>query len=291
MRKKFVKDMTSSAGQVVWNLFLISAGSALCAASINGILVPKQFISSGFAGLSLIIHYSMPSLPVSGLYFVLNIPLFVLGWMYVGRRFFFYSIAGMIIFSAAVALVKISIPIEDKMLSALLAGIITGAGAGLILRSVGSSGGLDILCIIFLKRYSIRVGATVLAFNSILLAGAAFLFTLEGALYTLAYMYVSSRIMNLVVSGLSQRKSAMIISQQWRNIAQGIMRDINRGLTILPGHGGFSGQEEKILYTVVAFSELPELKKIIRQADPDAFVVINDTLEVMGHRIGNQPRY
>ena len=259
--------------------------------AINGILVPKEFISAGFAGLALIIHYFLPSLPLSALYFVLNIPLFALGWMYVGRRFFLYSIAGMIIFSAAVAVVRPSIPVEDKMLSALLAGIITGAGSGLILRSLGSAGGLDILCIIFLNRYSVRLGTTVLAFNSILLVGAGLLFSLEGALYTMVYMYVSSYIMNLVVSGLSKRKSAIIISRKWRDIAQGIMKEINRGLTIVPGRGGFSEQEGRIIYTVIAFSELHELKRIIHRIDPNAFVVINDTLEVMGYRIGNQPRY
>ena len=281
--------MAQSTRKVLWNLVLISVGSALAAVAINGILIPKEFISAGFTGLAIVIHYLVPSLPVSVMYFILNVPLFALGWMFVGRRFFLYSIAGMAIFSIVVAFVNVPIHLEDKMLSALLAGIMTGAGSGLILRSVGSAGGLDILSVIFLNRYSVRLGTTVLAFNSILLAAAVFLFSLEIAIYTLVYMYVSTHIMNIVVSGLSQRKSVLIVSTKWQEIAQGITREINRGFTVIPGEGGYSGKEERILYTVLAFQELPELKQIIRRADPNAFVVINNTLEVMGHRIGNQP--
>jgi uncharacterized membrane-anchored protein YitT (DUF2179 family) len=233
----------------------------------------------------------MSTLPLGGIYLILNIPLFALGWKFVGLRFFLYSIAGMIVFSGALQLIKVTLPIQDNLLSALLAGIITGIGAGIILRSRGSAGGADILSVILLKRFSIRLGSTILAFNSIILATAAFLFSLEKALYTLIYLFVSSYVINLVVTGLSQRKAVHIISRQWEEISREIMDRIGRGVTILKGRGGFTGREMQVLYTVVNFRELSRLKQIIRRVDPDAFVVFTDTLEVMGHRIGNQPHW
>lgn len=278
-------------GQVFWNLGLISAGSVLCAVAINGILIPHKFVSGGFTGLALVIYYLLPAVPVAWVYFFLNVPLFALGWKYVGRRFFIYSIAGMIIFSCALKWVDATLAVQDQIMSALLAGIISGAGAGIILRSVGSAGGLDILSVIVFQRFSVRLGSTTLAFNSLVLAVAAILLSLERALYTLVYIYVNSYMLNLVVTGLSQRKAVFIISPRWQEISREILEKLDRGLTVIKGQGGYSGQQEQILYTVITFRELPRLKGIIRRLDPNAFVVVTETLEVMGQRIGNQPHW
>ncbi|MGD9075897.1 MAG: YitT family protein [Desulfobacteraceae bacterium] len=277
--------------KILWNLVLICVGSILCAVSINGILIPHQFFSAGFAGVALVIYYLVPSLSVSWLYFLLNIPLFALGWKYVGRRFFFYSLAGMVIFSLAVEWIQVFVPVQDKILSVLLAGIIMGTGGGIILRSLGSAGGLDILSVIMLQRFSVRLGSTSLAFNSVVLVAAAALFALERALYTLIYVYVTSYMLNLVVTGLSQRKAVFIISTKWKEVSHKIIHEMNRGLTIIAGRGGYTGKEEEIIYTVVAFHELAQLKGMIKRLDPNAFMVVSETLEVMGHRIGTQPRW
>ncbi len=286
-----LKSFMRTAGQVLWNLLLMALGSFLCALAVNGILIPQQFFGAGFTGLSLVIHYLVPSWPVAGVYLVLNVPLFALGWMYVGRRFFLYSIAGMLIFTGALAWTHVSFPVEDKILSALLAGIVMGAGSGVILRSLGSGGGLDILSVIFVKRFSVRLGTTILAFNSLILTAGAALFSLEGAVYTLIYLYVNTRMLNVVVTGLSQRKAVFIISPEWERISHEIMERIQRGVTILKGRGGYTNRDIQILYTVIAFQELPRLKDLAREIDPDVFVVVSDTLEVMGTRIGNQPHW
>lgn len=277
--------------QVLWNLFIIAVGCELCAVAVNGILIPRQFLSGGVTGMALGIHYLVPLLPVAVYYLILNIPIYVLGWMYVGRRFFIYSIAGAIIFSAALAFTNITLPVHDKILSALLAGIITGVGSGVILRSYGSAGGLDILSIILLKRFSVRLGTSVLSFNAVILGTAAVLFSLEGAIYTLIFMYVTSQVLNIVVTGLSQRKAVLIISPRWEKISKDIMEKVDRSVTITKAQGGYTGNELNTLYTVVTFQELPRVKDLIRAVDPDAFVVVTDTLEVMGRRIGNQPHW
>jgi len=276
---------------VLWNLLLMAVGSTICAVAVNGILLPQQFFGAGFTGVALVIHYLFPIFPVSAIYLSLNIPVFALGWFYVGRRFFFYSIGGMLFFSGALQWVNVLVPVHDKILSAILAGIITGVGAGITLRSLGSGGGLDILFVILLKRFSVRLGTTMLSMNSLVLLVGAILFSLDAALYTLIFIFVSSYIINLVVMGLSQRKAVMIISPQWERISREIVNRVHRGFTIVTGKGGYSGQEVQIIYTVVAFRELPRLKRLIRSIDPNVFMVVSETLEVMGVRIGNQPHW
>ena len=277
--------------EILWNILLIVLGCLLCAVAIKGIVVPKQFLAGGFTGLALLLHYLLPGLPVGVAYFLFNLPVFVLGWVYVGRRFFFYSLAGMLVYSAVMILPFPVIAIEDMILSSLTAGIITGIGSGIILRSLGSAGGMDILAIIVYKRFSVRIGTTNLVFNIFLLLGAAFRIPLEMVLYTLIYIYVTAYMVNLVVSGFSQRKAVMIISREWRAIADQIMERMQRGVTVVQGEGGFSKQPMRILYSVITFPELSRFKNMVRQIDPDAFVVITETLEVMGKGVGNQPHW
>lgn len=276
---------------ILWNLLLIFAGSVLCAIAIKGILVPKEFLAGGVTGLALLGHYVFPSLPIGFIYFLLNIPLFVIGWMFVGRRFFWYSLAGMIIFSAVIFWPSPVFSVEDMILNALAAGVITGLGSGIILRSLGSAGGLDILSIILFKRFSVRPGTTVMTFHAILLFIALFRLPMERVLYTLIYFFINAYFVNLVVIGLSQRKAIMIISSRWKDISRQIMEQLQRGVTIVQGEGGYSGQQLHILYSVITLTELSRFKVLVRKIDPNAFVVVTETLEVMGKRIGNQPHW
>ena len=280
-----------SAGKILWNMTLIVVGSFFTAVAVNGILIPQHFVTGGITGLAIIVNRLLPSLHVAVTYILLNVPLFILAWVTVGRRFFFYSIAGMLTLSAALAIVHVPIELNDKILSALLAGILSGTGTGITLRSLGSQGGLDILSIMLLKRYSIRIGNTVLITNCLVLLLVTVFYSLEAVLYTLVVIYVSAKVVNLVVTGFSQRKAIFIISPKWRQISDEILKDFNKGVTVIQGEGGYSGVEEHILYTVITFRELGQLKALIQRIDPNAFVVVNDTLEVMNYRIGNQPHW
>jgi uncharacterized membrane-anchored protein YitT (DUF2179 family) len=280
------------AKTVLWNLVLIAAGSYLCAVAVNGILIPHRFLSAGFTGLALIITYLWQDGPnVAAVYGLINIPVFVLGWRLVGRRFLLYSLAGAAVFTLALEVAAYEFPVQDRIMAALLAGIVNGLGAGLILRSAGSAGGSDILSVIMVERFSIRLGSTTLGFNAIVLAGAALLYSLDGALYTLVFLFVSTHVMNLVVTGLSQRKAVFIISPFHREIARSILERLRRGATLLPAEGAYTGQQEKAVYTVVSFQEIGRLKRIVKDVDPGAFVVVTDTREVMGLDIGNQPHW
>jgi len=233
----------------------------------------------------------MPFINLEWIYVILNVPLFALAWMAVGRRFFFYSIFGALSLAISIAFIHPTIQLEDKMLNALLAGLILGIGVGLCLRSSGSQGGMDILSVMLLKRFSISIGNTILFVNSIILLFISVSYSIEAVLYTLIVIFVSSKVVNIVVSGLSQRKIVFIISSQWERISQEILKDIRRGVTIIKGEGGYTGNEEHIIYSVITITEIDQLKRLIHNIDPSAFVVISDTLEVINYRIGNQPHW
>lgn len=288
------KDFRAEFGslqRIAVNILLLAAGSALCALAVNGILVPHNFVSGGLVGMALLVHYSWPPLSIATLLLAMNAVVFLIGWRYVGLRFLLYSLAGALIFIAAIAYIRVAIPIEDKILAAILAGIITGGGAGLIFRSQGSAGGTDILAVIMMENFSIRLGSTFLAINSLILAAAALIISLQGALYTLVFMFVTAQVTDLVVTGLSKRKVVHIISSQGQAVSQRILSDLKRGVTIIPARGGFSGSEKQIIYAVVTLRDIARLKRIMREVDPDAFIVINDTMEVLGASLSSAPQW
>ncbi|MCB2187073.1 MAG: YitT family protein [Deltaproteobacteria bacterium] len=273
--------------QILRTLALLTLGSLFLAVAIKAVLLPHGFLSSGFTGVSLIAHYLVPALPVSLVYFALNIPVFLLGAKFVSRRFFLYSLVGAALTTGLLQLVNFTLPLNDLLAAAILAGLINGVGGGLILRSMGSAGGMDILSVIFLEKFSLRLGNTYLAADALVMLAGAFLFPLERVLYTLIFLYVNSRIVNLVVSGLSKRKAVFIITSCWSQISEELVRRIS-GATLVPAEGAYTHQEKRIIYAIVTFREINRLKQIVKTLDPNAIVVISETTEVLGQRIGNQ---
>ncbi|PKL45229.1 MAG: YitT family protein [Candidatus Riflebacteria bacterium HGW-Riflebacteria-1] len=273
------------------SIMLLMLGSAISALAVKGILVPKQFLSGGLTGVTLFINRLVPAAHISWLYLAFNIPLFIFGYRQLGKRFFILSLIGTAFYTAAIELIDYRIAVNDMMLSAILAGLINGIGSGMILRSKGSAGGTDILSVLLASRYGIKLGTTILAFNIFVLTGAALMFSLDEALFTLVYMFVSSKMIDLAIYGLSQRKAVTIVSEQWKEINQAILDEMQRGTTLIAASGGFSQQSVNMIYTVVSRREVNQLKEIVLKEDPQAFLVVNETSEVIGYRIGNQPQW
>ncbi|MCB2193683.1 MAG: YitT family protein [Deltaproteobacteria bacterium] len=276
----------SPLGRALLNLALMLAGSLCTAVAVNGILVPQGLLSGGFTGMSILLYYLPPHIPVGLWYLILNVPIFILGWRMVGRRFFWWSLVGMGLLTITLEVVKVPTLLDDPVAGVLLAGILFGAGTGMTLKSQGSAGGLDILSVILIQRFSVRLGTTMLGANVVVLGLGALLFPLDKIIYTMAMLFVAAKVTNLVFSGLSQRKAVTIISHRWEDIAKAIICDHRSGATLIPAKGAFSGLQEPMVYTVVNFRELGRLKALVNSLDPDAFMVVSDTLEVSGHRIG-----
>ena len=287
-----LKNFFSAVKPVLSNLALIFAGSIIFVIGLKGVLVPNRLLTGGLAGLSMLIYYLFPALNIGWGYIALNIPLMILGWRSISHRFMLYPIFGVGIFSLAVAAIKPpAFEIKDPILAALLAGVICGVGGGLILRSQGSGGGLSILSVYLKKKMGCQIGTTVFLFNALVLVGGVYFYSLQMALYSLIYLFTAGKVINSVVTGFNRRKSLMIISNKSERIAQALLHDRNRGITLLNGEGGFTHQKKNIIFTITNQLELTKAKEIILDLDPDAFIVVTDTFEVFGKRLGNNCVY
>ncbi len=286
-----LRRIAAPAKEICFNLVLISLGSIICVIGLNSVLIPKGFMSGGLVGIAMIFHYLNPSVDVGPAYFLLNLPLILLGWLTISRKFMLYSIYGIVIFSFAALYQSPAILIKDPILSALLAGVICGVGGGIILRSTGSAGGLDILSIYFHRKFGFRMGTVIFFFNACVLLAGALLFDLERTLYSVVFFYASARVIEAVLTGFNRRKSILIISESANAIAEKIMKTANRGVTFLKGEGAYTGEEKNVIFTVASLTELPKIKELIYAIDSDAFVVVNETLEVIGKRHGKLKAY
>jgi uncharacterized membrane-anchored protein YitT (DUF2179 family) len=272
----------------VSSIGLIVAGSIIYIIGMKGILVPHGFLSGGVVGLAMLIHYFIPVMGIGLAYFLLNIPLAIIGWKNVSRRFMIYSVFGMAFFSLAAAAIHPPVPdIKDPILAALLSGIVCGIGSGLILRSLGSAGGMDILGIYLNKKFGFRIGSIIFVGNAAVLAAGAFFCNIQIALYSMIFLFTCGKVIDSILTGFNRRKALIVISDQAETIAEKILSCKGRGVTFLNGEGAFSKKEKKVIFTITSLTELPKLKEMILTLDPDAFMVINDTLEVVGKSHGS----
>jgi uncharacterized membrane-anchored protein YitT (DUF2179 family) len=252
---------------------------------MHAVMLPAKLYGGGLTGIAILLNFHFPFLDVGLSYFILNIPLVLLGWAHLGKRFIAYTLLGIVFFSmAAVGIRPMPITIEDPILSTLLAGVICGAGNGLILRSLGSAGGLDILAIYLNKRFGYRIGTVSSVFSILVVMAGAYLLDLDLALYSIIYLFVCGRVTNTVVTGFNARKSVLVISDYADLIAGDILRRVGRGVTFLDGEGAFSKNKKKLILTITTLRDIPKLKELIFIHDPAAFIVINDTLEVISKK-------
>jgi uncharacterized membrane-anchored protein YitT (DUF2179 family) len=278
--------------RLLFNLFLLTAGACIFAAGLNGVIIPKRLLSGGVIGVALIIHYLLPQFNIGFIYFCLNIPLILIGWFCVSRKFIYYTIYGMIAQSLAAAFIVPHLPpIENPLLAAVFGGIICGVGGGITLRSQGSGGGLDILAVYLHKKLQLKMGWTSSLANTFILAVGAYFFGLEPVLYSFVYVYTSGRVMDSVITGFNQRKSIMIISNSADLIAEHILTELGRGVTFLKGTGAYTGELKEVIFSIITLTELAKMKELVFDIDPDAFMVVNDTLEVLGKRHGARRVY
>lgn len=272
---------------VVGNLGLIFIGSLIYVIGMKSILIPAKLLSGGVTGIAVLLFYLFPTVNLGLLYFLLNIPLVIIGWINVSRRFMIYTVIGILTFSAMAYWIELPPPdITDPILSVLCSGVVCGTGAGIILRSLGSAGGLDVLAVVLNKKYGLRPG-TVLSLTNILIIGAgAFFHNFEMSLYSIIFVYTSGRIVDAVLTGFNRRKAMMIISDKPEIIAKEILVREDRGVTFFHGTGAYTGRDKKVIFTIMNLTELPKMKELVFNIDPNAFMVINDTLEVLGKRHG-----
>ncbi len=202
------------AYSVAWNLFLITLGALVWAPGAKGAVLPHQLITGGLFGVSLLIYYYTHWLSPGIWFFLLNLPLFILGGSLVSRRFVLYSLYGVIVTTVLFELIQIDFKITNELYAAVAGGVVCGLGAGIILRSLGSGGGLDIIAILLNQRYNLGVGRFYLMFNSILFMFSLFQLKVDLVIVSIIMLFISSSIVDYVLGLFNERKLVMIISEE-----------------------------------------------------------------------------
>ena len=264
---------------------LLILGAIVQAASMDLFLVPGQVASGGVSGLAQVLNFHT-RLPIGMMVLVMNVPLFVLGWRYLGgRRFFIRTIFTVVLYSVLVDLGLLVIrtgPTRDPMLNALYGGVVGGLGMGITFLGQGTGGGTDILARVLARLRGISLSQSYLFTDAlvVLLAGATFGW--ERALYALIALYVGGVTAEVITEGAGVVRTAIIVCDRPREVADAILREMERGVTGLHGEGMYTRKERTVLYVVISRSEVSRLKAIIHEVDPDAFVVIGQANEALG---------
>lgn len=251
-------------------------------ASINSLIIPNRIADGGVTGIAIILHYLF-KWPVSWIILVLNIPLFIVGLKLVGRSFLLLSVLGVAVLSLTLSMTTHLPPLtQDTLLAAISGGVVSGIGMGIIFRSRGSLGGTDILAVLFARTTPFSVGQILLGIDAVIFLLTAILFKPEMAMYAMIYMFIATRVVDLVQEGLSHSKSVMVVTSHPQRIANEIMSKLERGVTLFQATGAFSGESKQVVYCVINRTELSQLKEIVREQDPVAFVAISEVPEVVG---------
>jgi uncharacterized membrane-anchored protein YitT (DUF2179 family) len=250
--------------------------------SVNMFLVPLKLAEGGVVGLGIILQHKL-GVPIWVSMIVLNIPIVMLGVRFKGWGFLWKSVIGVGAFSGFLALTAGRQPlVHETVLAIVYGGVLMGAGLGLVLRSGGTTGGTDILAIIGHKRLGVSLGQLGLAIDAMVLLLAAFAFSAEAALWSAITLAISSKVVDFVIEGFNAAKGLTIITSKPQVIADRIMSEVERGCTIMPGVGAYTGEPRSVLYVVASRGELPVIKNIVNHLDPRAFVVVADVHEVLG---------
>ena len=262
----------------------IMAGCMIAAASINIFVVPSSLLTGGVTGIA-IIFYFLAGLPIGIQTLTYNVPLLIASYKLLGKKYTLDVVIGTLMFSFALDATKFLsayTPTDDLMLAAIYGGIFNGIGYGIVFRMNGSTGGFDILGAIFKKYYSMEIGSVIFGFNCLIVAIAGGLFSVSSAMFTLICMYITSQMTNKVIDGLNQRKAVLIVSDKAKDIADGIITDIGRGVTFLHGEGAYTGEQKRIVMVVVSMTQIAKLKIVVNAVDRNAFMLIMAASEVMG---------
>ena len=281
----FIKNIS-----LEWNTskdyLLILFGSALQAISLRVFLIPAKLASGGVSGLSQIIN-NFTGWPIGLMVLIGNIPLFILGWRFLGGpRFAARTAFAILTFSLLVDIPTNFLPANgitsDIVLNTLYGGVVSGIGFGLVYRGKGTSGGSDILARILSSWWGIPVTQSYLITDAVIIFLAGIAFSWENALYALVLLYISGIAAESISQGSNILRTGLIITTSPDLIKNEIFSRLGRGVTLLDGRGGYSEEEKTLLLCVVTRAEIPHLKALTRELDPKAFLIIGQAHEVRG---------
>ena len=260
-------------------------GSLIFALGFDLFLVPNNLNPGGISGLSVIIVELLGFGRVGTLSILINLPLFALGGIKIGKRFFMGSLIGMVSSSLLIdLLVLIPAPQSEPLLGALYGGVICGAGLGMVFVTGTSTGGSDILVRLLKLRYrNVPIGQISMTFDLIVVVLTGIVFhDVTKALYTGVTVYICGKVIDAMVYRFDYSKVALIISREYDEIARQIGLKLDRGATFLHGEGSYSGTPTKVVLAAIKRQQLAELKELVTRIDPNAFIIVQEAHQVLG---------
>lgn len=281
------KSLTRNKNQRVRliDFLMITIGTALYAFGFVTVNIADRLAEGGIAGITLLLKFLVGVNPAFST-ILINIPLLIIGYRYLGKRSLIYTIYGTLALSFWIwlwQLLPVSLNVHhDLFIAAILAGIIGGFGLGLVYRFNGTTGGTDIIARIFEKKKGAPMGQSLFALDVCVLVASLTYIDLRRMMYTLVCSFVFSRVVNFIQDGGYSARGIIIMTQHPDKISNEIMKTMDRGVTYLQTQGAYSKKEGKALYCVVSQSEVTEVKRIIAKYDKRAFVSILDVNEVIG---------
>ena len=286
LRTTIIKN---SKYQCLLDGIMLLAGTGLAAFAIQCIYEPMHLIIGGFSGISIIIKNltgkgGVGGIPVWFTNIALNIPLFLVAYRIEGKKVVLRAVLGTVLSSVWLFLIPaVNLPQGDYMIAAILGGVLSGAGMGLILRAKTTTGGTETLATLihhYLRQYS--TVQLILVLNGMIVLGGMYVFGFRAAMYALVAIFISGRVTNGITEGFKFSKVTYIITGRYKEVAERIMKELRRGVTGLRAEGMYSGEEKCMLYCVVSPKEIVRVKEIVAAVDESAFVIVSDAREVFG---------
>ncbi|NEW06050.1 YitT family protein [Paenibacillus sp. SYP-B3998] len=278
------------------NVVAIFIGTAIYAFGLHYFVISNELMEGGVTGISLLLKYVL-NVPPSISTLVINIPLFYIGWRNFGKEAMLYTIFGVVCLSFFLWVMELLIrnhwlipfhTTQDYFLATLYAGITLGTGLGLVFRFGGTTGGSDILARIGHKKRGWSVGQVILIIDVIVIGSSFLYLPKEKVLYSLVAVFVTSRIIDYISEGAYAAKAFTIISDHANTLAQSITKELDRGVTLFPARGAYSGNNKEVVYCVVYRYETRRMRELIKSIDPQAFIIIGEVHDVLGEGFKTQ---
>lgn len=275
--------------KVLKQYLIITIGSIIYAVAFDWFFAPNQVALGGITGLAQVINAVVPALSVGIMTIVMNVPLFLLGWKFIGWHLLTSSLFAMLLSSAAIDAIAAvhTFTSMDPMLAGLCGGALMGLGLGIVFSQGATTGGTDVVArLLKLKFPWLPIGNLVLIPDFVILSLAALVFgRVEAALCGLISLFVQAKVMDTVLYGMDTSKVAYIVTDRWKQVSDAILA-MERGVTFLRGEGAFSGAEKHILMVAFKQKEIVQIKQLVHETDPRAFLIVVDARDVLGEGFG-----
>ncbi|MEO4054865.1 YitT family protein [Solibacillus sp. CAU 1738] len=262
------------------NIIIIILASILIGFAYNFLLIPHEILSGGLSGIAMMLGIVTP-VNTGVLNFLLNLPLLIIGYMKLGKRFIGYTILSVVVLSISLYVIPVYKATQEPILASLFGGVIIGVGAGMIFKAAGSTGGFDIVAMLLSRKRDFPLGVLLSALNGIVVAISGFVFSWDAALLTLVSIYATGKVVDTIHTS-HIKLTLMIITSKGEEMKNNLLAKLYRGITIIDAKGAYSGEGREVLITVITRYQLAEVKSMIKETDDKAFVNILQTSEVIG---------